>query len=134
MMILYFGNVRLGCSWAVAYRVLVAHWSFPVKLHMLKPYTHDMHCYGTGNSRALFRIPPRQFVRKMRFLIGPYPTLHSQSPCANQNINATACYVCGDWLLCQTISLHNNPARFKYWFVCNAHVIRADILDRAMEH
>ena len=46
--------------------------------------------------------------------------LHSQSPCANQNIDATACYVCGDWLLCQTISVHNNPARLEYWFVCNS--------------
>ena len=33
------------------------------------------------------------------------PPLHSQSPYANRNGNADSCYVCGDWLVCQTISV-----------------------------
>ena len=28
------------------------------------------------------------------------PPLHSQSPYTNQNGNADACLVCGDWLVC----------------------------------
>ena len=42
------------------------------------------------------------------------PPLHSQSPYANQNGNADACYVCGDWLVCQTISVYNNPVTYMY--------------------
>ena len=59
-------------------------------------------------------------VGKIWFLIGPYPTLHSQSPCANQNGNAVACYVCGDWLVCQTISVRKNPARILARVYCNS--------------
>ena len=68
------------------------------------------------------------------------PPLHSKSPCANLTGNADACYVCGDWLVCQTISVCNNPitctarilARAFRAYVCS-DVIRTAILNRAMD-
>ena len=94
-----------------------------------------MTCTVTARAIAVlfseFLLFPRTnlCVGKIWCLIGPYPTLHSQSPCASQNGNAVACYVCGDWLVCQTISVRQNPARI---LACN--VIRTAILGRAMEH
>ena len=52
------------------------------------------------------------------------PPLHSQSPYANQNGNADACYVCDDWLTCQTISVCNNPV------ACTARILARACIHR----
>ena len=46
------------------------------------------------------------------------------------------CVVCGDWLVCQTISVCNNPVACILWLESRLarNVIRTAILDRAMEH
>ena len=54
------------------------------------------------------------------------PPLHSQSPYANQNGNADACYVCGDWLVCQTISVCNNPVACTARILARACILRCN--------
>ena len=120
--------------------------------HSSLKVTHDKRLYGTGTSRGLcrseiclrakFPVSVREqgtnlYVGKCGFsLVHPYvqPPLHSQSPCVNLNGNADVCYVCGDWLVCQTISvcICNNPVACILRLARN--VIRTAILDRAMEH
>ena len=120
-------------------------WDFDSSRHndtwYLKPRVHDKRLYGMGTSRGLLLIIPSEirlranspcqyvnlYVGKIWFLIGPYPAfsrhcmhMHSQSPYVNQNGNADACYVCGDWLVCCA-------------YVCSDE-IRMAILNQAMDH
>ena len=113
------------------------HWN---NRRNLKPHIHDKPFYGMGTS-GLFRSEnclratspclvreqgTNLYVGKYGFsLVHPnvQPPLHSQSPCANLNGNADACYVCGDWLVCRTISVCKcNPV---------ACILRLVILARA---